>query len=78
LPSAFIIGQTVALLSRVGAQDFIGTVMVSVVIRELGPHHGIVVLARAGRPPWWSSAPCARWAKCAPSNPSASIPSTIS
>ena len=44
-----IIGQTVALLSRVGAQAFIGTVMVSVVVRELGPLiTAIVVLARAG------------------------------
>jgi phospholipid/cholesterol/gamma-HCH transport system permease protein len=44
-----IIGQTLALLSRVGAQQFIGTVMVSVLIRELGPLlTAIVVLARAG------------------------------
>jgi phospholipid/cholesterol/gamma-HCH transport system permease protein len=44
-----IIGQTVALLTRVGAQQFVGTVMVSVVVRELGPLlTAIVVLARAG------------------------------
>lgn len=44
-----IIGQTVALLTRVGAQGYVGTVMVSVVIRELGPLlTAIVVLARAG------------------------------
>lgn len=44
-----IIGQTVALLSRVGAQEFVGTVMVTVVVRELGPLlTAILVLARAG------------------------------
>ncbi len=44
-----IIGQTVALLSQVGAERLIGTVMVTVVIRELGPLlTAIVVLARAG------------------------------
>jgi len=44
-----IIGQTVSLLTRVGAQQFVGTVMVSVVVRELGPLvTAIVVLARAG------------------------------
>lgn len=44
-----IIGQTVALLSRVGAQAYIGTVMVSVLVRELGPLlTAVVVLARAG------------------------------
>jgi phospholipid/cholesterol/gamma-HCH transport system permease protein len=44
-----IIGQTVALLSRVGAEALIGTVMVTVVLRELGPLlTAIVVLARAG------------------------------
>src|SRR5271168_2043947 len=32
-----IVGQTVALLSRVGAQQYIGTVMVTVIVRELGP-----------------------------------------
>jgi phospholipid/cholesterol/gamma-HCH transport system permease protein len=32
-----IIGQTVFLLSRVGAQELAGTVMVTVIVRELGP-----------------------------------------
>ncbi len=44
-----IIGQTVALLTRVGAHEYIGTVMVTVVVRELGPLlTAIIVLARAG------------------------------
>ena len=44
-----IIGQTVALLTRVGAHDLVGTVMVTVVIRELGPLTvALVVLARVG------------------------------
>lgn len=44
-----IIGQTVALLTRVGAQEYIGLVMVTVVFRELGPLlTAIIVLARAG------------------------------
>lgn len=44
-----VIGQTVALLTRVGAQGYIGTVMVAVVVRELGPLlTAFVVLARAG------------------------------
>lgn len=44
-----IIGQTVGLLTRVGAQEYIGTVMVTVVFRELGPLlTAILVLARAG------------------------------
>jgi len=44
-----IIGQTVALLTRVGAEGLVGTVMVTVVMRELGPLlTAIVVLARAG------------------------------
>jgi len=44
-----IISQTVALLSRVGAEAYIGTVMVSVLVRELGPLlTALVVLARAG------------------------------
>lgn len=43
-----IIGQTVALLSRVSA-DFAGTVMVTVVVRELGPLiTALLVLARVG------------------------------
>ena len=44
-----IIGQMVALLTRVGAQNLAGTVMVTVVVRELGPlAAALVVLARAG------------------------------
>ena len=44
-----IIGQMVALLTRVGAQNFAGTVMVTVVVRELGPlAAALLVLARAG------------------------------
>ncbi|MSR65196.1 MAG: ABC transporter permease [Verrucomicrobiae bacterium] len=44
-----IIGQTVALLTRVGAQEYIGTVMVTVVVRELGPlFTAFIVLARSG------------------------------
>jgi phospholipid/cholesterol/gamma-HCH transport system permease protein len=44
-----IIGQMVALLTRVGAQNFAGTVMVTVVVRELGPLAAAsLVLARAG------------------------------
>ena len=44
-----IIGQTVALLTRVGAQNLAGTVMVTVVVRELGPlAAALLVLARAG------------------------------
>jgi phospholipid/cholesterol/gamma-HCH transport system permease protein len=44
-----IIGQTVALLTKVGAQDYIGTVMVTVLVRELGPLlTALVVLARSG------------------------------
>jgi phospholipid/cholesterol/gamma-HCH transport system permease protein len=44
-----IIGQTVALLSRVGAQAFAGTIMVTVVVRELGPMvAALLVLARVG------------------------------
>jgi len=44
-----IVGQTVALLTRVGAQEYIGTVMVTVVMRELGPLlTALLVLARAG------------------------------
>jgi len=44
-----IIGQTVALLTQVGAQDFVGTVMVAVVVRELGPLiAALIVLARVG------------------------------
>src|SRR5207247_3381592 len=44
-----IIGQTVALLTRVGAENLAGTVMVTVVVRELGPlAAALLVLARAG------------------------------
>jgi phospholipid/cholesterol/gamma-HCH transport system permease protein len=44
-----IIGQTVALLSRVGAHEYIGTVMNSVVFRELGPlAAAMMVLGRVG------------------------------
>jgi len=44
-----IIGQTVALLTKVGAHEYIGTVMVTVVVRELGPLlTAILVLARSG------------------------------
>jgi phospholipid/cholesterol/gamma-HCH transport system permease protein len=32
-----IIGQTVSLLTRVGVNQLLGTVMVTVVVRELGP-----------------------------------------
>jgi phospholipid/cholesterol/gamma-HCH transport system permease protein len=44
-----IIGQTVSLLTRVGAQGYVGTVMVTVVVRELGPLiTALLVLARIG------------------------------
>lgn len=44
-----IIGQSVSLLSRVGATDYAGIIMVSVVVRELGPLiTAVVVLARIG------------------------------
>lgn len=44
-----IIGQTVALLTRVGAQQYIGTVMNTVVFRELGPlAAALMVLGRVG------------------------------
>jgi phospholipid/cholesterol/gamma-HCH transport system permease protein len=44
-----IIGQMVALLSRVGAQGLAGTVMVTAVVRELGPLvAALLVLARVG------------------------------
>lgn len=44
-----VIGQTVSLLSRVGATTYAGTVMVSVVVREVGPLiTGLLVLARVG------------------------------
>jgi phospholipid/cholesterol/gamma-HCH transport system permease protein len=44
-----VIGQTVALLKKVGAQEYIGIVMVTVVVRELGPViAALLVLMRAG------------------------------
>lgn len=44
-----IIGQTVFLLSKVGFADFTGTIMVTVVVRELGPMiAALLVLARVG------------------------------
>jgi phospholipid/cholesterol/gamma-HCH transport system permease protein len=44
-----IIGQTVTLLSQVGATEYVGVVMVTVVMRELGPLlTAVLVLARAG------------------------------
>ncbi|HNQ88829.1 MAG TPA: ABC transporter permease [Verrucomicrobiota bacterium] len=44
-----VIGQTVALLSQVGATQWVGTVMVTAVIRELGPLTvAVVVLMRVG------------------------------
>ena len=44
-----IIGQMVALLSRVGAPDLAGTVMVTAVVRELGPMvAALLVLVRVG------------------------------
>jgi phospholipid/cholesterol/gamma-HCH transport system permease protein len=44
-----IIGQTVPVLQQVGAQQYIGTVMVTVIVRELGPLlTALIVLARVG------------------------------
>jgi phospholipid/cholesterol/gamma-HCH transport system permease protein len=44
-----IIGQTVSLLSRIGAQGYTGTIMVTLVVRELGPMvAALIVLARVG------------------------------
>lgn len=44
-----IIGQTVSLLNRVGAREYLGVVMVTVVVRELGPLvTALIVLARTG------------------------------
>ena len=44
-----IIGQTVSLLARVGATPYLGVVMVTVVVRELGPLlTALIVLSRAG------------------------------
>lgn len=44
-----IIGQAVFLLDQIGVQNFTGTIMVTVVVRELGPMiAALVVLARVG------------------------------
>jgi phospholipid/cholesterol/gamma-HCH transport system permease protein len=44
-----VIGQTVSWLTRVGAIDYLGTIMVIVVVRELGPLlAALLVLARIG------------------------------
>lgn len=44
-----VVGQTVALLQKVGAQQYAGMVMVTVVVRELGPLvTALLVLARVG------------------------------
>lgn len=46
-----IIGQTVSLLTSVGAQEYVGPVMVTVVVRELGPMvAALLVLLRVGAP----------------------------
>jgi phospholipid/cholesterol/gamma-HCH transport system permease protein len=44
-----VIGQTVTLLSQVGANEYLGIIMVSVVVRELGPLlTALLVLLRVG------------------------------
>ncbi len=44
-----VIGQTVSLLNRVGATPYAGIIMVTVVVRELGPFvTALLVLARIG------------------------------
>lgn len=44
-----VIGQTVSVLSRVGADQFLGTVMVTAVVRELGPMlTALLLLSRVG------------------------------
>src|SRR5262249_51329287 len=44
-----VIGQTVAWLTRLGAINYLGTIMVVVVVRELGPLlAALLVLARIG------------------------------
>ncbi len=46
-----IVGQTVALMTRVGVQHLIGTAMVMAVVRELGPlATALLVLMRVGVP----------------------------
>ena len=43
------IGQTVAVAAKLGAFDYIGTVMVTVIVRELGPlMAAVLALARVG------------------------------
>jgi phospholipid/cholesterol/gamma-HCH transport system permease protein len=44
-----VIGQTVSLLNRVGAENYAGLVMVTAIVRELGPLvTALLVLARVG------------------------------
>jgi len=44
-----VIGQSVSLLTRVGANAFLGTIMVTAVVRELGPLvTALIVLSRTG------------------------------
>lgn len=44
-----IVGQTISLLQKVGAEQYAGTVMVAVLIREFGPlATALLVLARVG------------------------------
>lgn len=44
-----VVGQTIALLTRVGVQDMAGTIMITVIVRELGPiATALLVLARVG------------------------------
>lgn len=44
-----VIGQTVSLLQRVNTTQFLGTIMVTVVVRELGPLlTALIVLSRTG------------------------------
>jgi phospholipid/cholesterol/gamma-HCH transport system permease protein len=44
-----IVGQTVSVLAKVGASDYLGSTMVIVVVRELGPMlAAMLVLARVG------------------------------
>lgn len=44
-----VIGQTVSLVTQVGARQYLGTAMVTVVVRELGPFlAALIVLSRAG------------------------------
>lgn len=44
-----VIGQAISLMNRVGVQEWAGTVMVTVIVRELGPLvTALLVLARVG------------------------------